>query len=213
MASNDGAASCAVNNYLEKLVGCPEAYSFKQVLRILFTSGFNTEDLLSHYVLQLGFSGSDVKKIEYIAPDKILIEQTVLSLYGVVGVMPDYIIELLYRRSKLNDSALCEFLNIFNQRLLQIMSDSWRQTQFMLNIELQQMDAVQGVLQSMHGLQLNAAEDTDLYFANMQNKNALAVSDLSKWLNYYFDLPMQIISGCGKAHAIPFIEQSQLGRQ
>ena len=192
---------------LKKIESNVTAFPLSQIIRILLSAGFQLKNMRSDYELKLGFIAHEVTQL-VIEKDACYLRQSVLSLYGIAGVLSDDLLDRLYQRRSENDTALEAFLSIFNQRLWILMCESWRQCQFIINYETRLQDAVQGVLNA-----LSFSDYPNYYFAGIKAKTVLSISDIQQILEYYFDLSFDLIPQAGLPVVLAENERSLLGRQ
>lgn len=209
-----------MNSDLEKH---PERYSFQQAIRLLENAhraakaprkAVGTDagpaDEVVRFTAQTGFSHpagelTAVKADSRLAAQSrvpVNVEVSFMGLTGPNGVLPDHYTALLLSRLRANDTALRDFLNLFNHRVISLFyraSEKYRQPlAFERAAADNKTDGFTNVIRSLTGLttpgQLGRTDSdaTALQFAGMFSREVRPAVALQAILRSYFDLPFRI---------------------
>jgi type VI secretion system protein ImpH len=139
---------------LERIIKTPEKFDFFQVVRVLEhwaiaqssatefignTQNPSKEAIRFTALPALRFPISSISKIEHkikqanLTPFKI--ETTFAGLVGANGLLPHHYTELIIKRLQVKDSALIDFLNLFNHRIISLFYKSWEKNHFYIGYE------------------------------------------------------------------------------
>lgn len=80
----------------------------------------------------LGYENSQLVDIEPIENEKLSLQTNLIGLTGEQGVMPQHYSELALQRQKEGDTAMVDFYNIFNHRLISLYYRSWQLSQLVV---------------------------------------------------------------------------------
>jgi type VI secretion system protein ImpH len=131
-----------------------------------------------------------------------------LGLIGPLGVMPNYLTEMVASRVRAHDTAMLEFLNIFNHRLTSFFYQAWEKNHFTVAYERDRKDPITGILYSLigfgtPGLRDRQPVDDELFvfysgLFSMLPKSAMALEAV---IGDYFDVPVEIqpFVGCWRS--------------
>ena len=132
----------------------------------------------------------------------VSVEVSFMGLTGPNGVLPDHYTTLLLSRLRANDSALRDFLNLFNHRVISLFHRASEKYCLPLAFERaaadSETDAFSAVLEGLTGLgtpgQAGRTETdaTVLCFAGLFARDVRPVVALKAILQSYFDLPFSI---------------------
>jgi len=99
-------------------------YNLFQVMFLLEQNGFKDRFRIIPAV-ELAFPASDMKRAYLDAKGNIIIETTYLGLYGVNAPLPFYFLEVASRADEKGE-VFRSFLNIFNNRIYQLLFETWK---------------------------------------------------------------------------------------
>lgn len=194
---------------VQALLAKVEQSSTLQLLRVLLTQQFVWSQLRVHYDSRLTYVESEISSAQLDkANNSLTIVQTVLSLFGPVGFLPDYLLDLLYSEKQQKQSGLKDFLAIFNQRFWLLMCEAWCECEFIIQAEREQASVVTDILTAVMPTGVN-----DYYFAGHYARGHLSLCSLQQQLQYYFQLPMQLLSQKGVWVDLAATETTRLGQQ
>jgi len=136
MASKDGRQTASVK---EDLLKYASLYSYFQVIRLLRRSVTlkNEQSIKIRPELSFSFPASDIADITVKQDSRgprYLVTATFLGLYGVSSPLPNFYTEDLFQES-LTDKTTCrDFLDIFNQRLYELLYLCWHKYQLFFQV-------------------------------------------------------------------------------
>lgn len=217
---------------IERLLSEPHEYSFFQAVRLLerallahrstrgpsahtqTVGGFappSQEILQFRTKPSLSFPESDIVNIEANTPDSMAtfyrIQTNFLNLAGSSGVLPYHYTEFILQRLKLKDTALAQFLDLFNHRLISLFHQA--NTKFNLPLELERKQLknqrsaltttpsqiILGIIgMNTAGLanRLHCKDETLLFYSGLLSHKVRSAQGLKQMLADYFQLPVKI---------------------
>lgn len=217
---------------IEDLLSEPHRYSFFQTVRLLERAllvngaavglqsriqtigGFappTSEILQFRTKLSLSFPESDVVSIDgnLTDPDARFcrVQTNFLSMAGSSGVLPYHYTEFILQRLKLKDTALAQFLDLFNHRSISLFFQANTKYKIALEPERKQLKKQRSALtttpnQIILGLigmgtkglsdRLNFNDDTLLFYSGLLTHKVRSSQGLKQMLADYFQLPVKI---------------------
>lgn len=145
----------------------------------------------------LAFPASAIQTLAPGAPAAMKIN--FMGLIGPLGLLPNYYTELVADRTRAHDTALADFLNIFQHRIVSLFYRAWERSHFTVGYERDGKDAVTSRLQDLVGLGLPSLQsrqvirdETFLFYSGLfglSSRSALAIESI---LSDYFDVPVEI---------------------
>lgn len=124
---------------INKLQLKPQAFDFFQAVRMLSTSESDTTEnkgIRFNSRQNLSFATGEIESFETDNNNHHL-QVNFLGLTGAQGIMPYHYTELILQRQRLKDHALAEYLNIFNQRTLELFYQAWKKYRLPFSVEHQ----------------------------------------------------------------------------
>ncbi len=82
----------------------------------------------------LGYEHYQLLSVAPIVDNKLLLQSNLIGLTGEQGVMPQHYSELALQRQKESDTAMLDFYNIFNHRLISLYYRSWQLSQLAVQV-------------------------------------------------------------------------------
>jgi type VI secretion system protein ImpH len=150
----------------------------------------------------------------------VKVEVSFMGLTGPNGVLPDHYTALLLSRLRANDTALRDFLNLFNHRVISLFYRASEKYRLPLAFERAAADSATdnftNVLHNLTGLGtpgLRGRTDSDgvaLHFAGMFSRDVRPAMALQSILQSYFDLPFHIEQFCGQWLRLDEDQQTRL---
>lgn len=202
---------------MNELTRQPERYDFLQAVRLLERQhhaegrssqavGLDAEpnDEVVRFSAQTGLShpAGEVTSLAMRRSAPTEMEVSFLGLTGPSGVLPDHYTSLLLSRLRSNDTALLDFLNLFNHRLISLFHRASEKYNVALSWERKQatdeQDDFSRAVMSLAGLgtdHLQHRTRTDRVvtdFAGFFARRVRPVAGLLAVLKSYFDLPIRI---------------------
>ena len=197
-----------------KFVASRPSISLNQLLR-LFQSSFERTITLAEKA-NGQFSISSIEEVGL----KNNIPQITLSpraLFNPLGILPQYIFEVLSEQSASKEDTLYQFLNLFNERIIQLQYAAFQKSRLYLSFELRPNDnAFNTMINAMTGCNHSATSEISplerLFYANVFNRRHISRSVIEKTLRQIFKLPINIQSNQGQWFNLPKTQQSKLGQ-
>ncbi len=122
-----------------------------------------------------------------------------MGLTGPLGVLPLYYTLLLAERIKAKDTALRDFLDIFNHRMISLFYQAWEKYQFTVQYERGEGDRLSHYLLDLIGLgtkglaNRQAVADHSLaYYAGLLSQHPRTAVGLRQILEDYFEVPAEV---------------------
>jgi type VI secretion system protein ImpH len=189
--------------------------TFFQMMRLLEISVKNPEKVIQlASTNDLQFSPREIRQFKiqltHNAVETITLTLAFLGVAGTQGALPIHYTELLLQHSHHHQTALVDFLNIFNHRSLTLFYKSWQKNHFYIGYEKatqnpEHPDLFTQMLQSLTGRgnpTLSQSVSTPLsvmlfhagHYANSQ-RNAATLSQI---LSCYFDFPIRVLEWQGE---------------
>jgi type VI secretion system protein ImpH len=135
---------------LKKLLEKPQLFEFFQAVRLLERSVMEQKNAAKYAQAApqeimrfrsapaLSFPVSAIKAIQLAAHSRSRLnelEVSFIGLFGAGGVLPNHYTELIIRRAQAKDTALKDFLDIFNHRIISLFYRSWEKRHFYIGYE------------------------------------------------------------------------------
>jgi type VI secretion system protein ImpH len=174
----------------------------------------------------LSFNASDVSKISTQETDDCgdsnrpeqqwLMEVCFMGLTGSQGVMPQYLSELVLQELKNKDSALKDYLDIFNHRTISMFYQAWHKYQLPASYERnkqqgdRQPDTFTHALLALSGLgmqelnyRLPIADEAIAGFGGFLSRQVCTADSLGRMIKQHFDLDVSIKQFQGQWQQLP----------
>ena len=219
---------------IERLLSEPHEYSFFQTVRLLERAllvhhssrelhsrtqtigGFAppaSEILQFRTKPSLSFPESDVVSVDNNSLDlsnsagSYKVQTNFLSLAGSSGVLPYHYTEFILQRLKLKDTALAQFLDLFNHRLISLFYQANTKYNLPLETERKQLKNQRSALTTsstqiilgMIGMgtaglanRLQCKDETLLFYSGLLTHKVRSSQGLKQMLADYFQLPVKI---------------------
>jgi type VI secretion system protein ImpH len=122
-----------------------------------------------------------------------------IGLIGPLGVLPNYVTELVAARVREKDRALLEFVNLFNHRITSFFYQAWEKSHFTVAYERDRSDPVTAGLFALVGFgtpglrgRQPVQDESFIYYSGvfgLMPKSALALEAV---LSDYFEIPVEV---------------------
>lgn len=165
----------------------------------------------------LVFPASEIQALEFLSGGPPRMVVNFMGLIGPSGVLPQAYTELVQQRVRERDTALRDFLDLFNHRLISLFYRAWEKYRFTVAYERGERDRVSSVLLDLIGLGTPGLEQRQavpdeclLYYAGLlaqQPRSALALEQI---LEDYFGVPVEIVQFVGGWYRLEPDSQSRL---
>lgn len=180
---------------------------------------------------QARFPSSEVVRLERVPPEdgappssEVPPRMTIsfIGLTGPSGVLPDHYTTTVVRRARAHETALADFFDLFNHRIVSLFYRVWEKYRLPVRFERRmrrgrEPDLSELLLHSLVGLgtkhlrdRLRVPDRALLYYAGIfaqQPRNAVSLEAL---LCAYFDLPVKVCQFQGEWHRLDYEERSHL---
>jgi type VI secretion system protein ImpH len=125
-----------------------------------------------------------------------------MGLAGSSGVMPQHYTRMIQRRVKQHDTALADFFDLFNHRIISLFYRSWVKYRFPIQFETylhkREKDPFTKVIQSLAGQQTSQSYDAPLYFAGHFQRANKCAANLELMLTDLLQIPATVESFIGQ---------------
>lgn len=127
-----------------------------------------------------------------------------MGLTGPMGALPLYYTELLIQRIRLKDTAMRDFLDIFNHRIVSLFYQAWEKYRFTIAYERGELDRFSQYLLDLiglgtPGLQRRQAvlDDALIYYSGLFGLHTRSAQALKQLLMDYFEVPVEVVQLTG----------------
>jgi type VI secretion system protein ImpH len=152
----------------------------------------------------LAFPASEIQALEWPEDGPVKMVVNFMGLTGPEGVLPSPYTTLLIERLRASDTALRDFLDIFNHRIISLFYQAWRKYRFDIGSEQGEHNHFFHQLLSLIGLgtgglqERQAVPDHALaYYSGLLSQRVRPAENLRQILMDYFDVPVDIEQFCG----------------
>ncbi|VAW45396.1 Uncharacterized protein ImpH/VasB [hydrothermal vent metagenome] len=169
----------------------------------------------------LAFPGSSVESLkacldESSSPDKrndVIVN--FMGLTGPSGTLPQHYSRLVMTRLKQRDTALSDFLDLFNHRLISLFYRSWVKYRFAIQYETylykQKKDPFTQVIQSLSGQHEKQINSAQLYYSGHFSRLNKSASNLESMLTDFLAIPIKVHTFIGQWIPIGKEDRATLG--
>jgi len=169
----------------------------------------------------LSFNGADVLRLEQRqspdgGPSQWRMDVGFTGLIGSQGVMPYYLTELVLKELREKNTALRDFLDMFNHRHVSLFYQAWHKYQLPVNYERQHLrrerepDLFSHALASLAGLgtsemryRMPLPDEALLGMAGHLGRQQCSAAALAGMIRHYFGLDVSIEQFCGQWDELP----------
>jgi type VI secretion system protein ImpH len=215
----------------QSLVSQPCRYAFFQAVRLLQRAGADSsrvggfgnpagEAVRFRAHASLSFPASEVQSLEFRGSLPPALTVNFMGLTGPLGVLPLHYTELLRERIRVRDTALRDFLDIFNHRLISLFFLAWEKYRPAATLELGREDPFRDRLYGFLGLGTPSVRgrseipDESLLFNGgllmMHTRPAVALEEA---LRGYFGVPVEVEQFVGSWRRIEASALCSLGQE
>ncbi len=127
-----------------------------------------------------------------------------MGLSGSSGVLPLAYSELVMDRARARDTALRDFLDIFNHRLISLFYRAWQKYRLTGSYQSGRQDAVSAHLLDLIGLGTGGLKDRQaipdeglLFYSGLLTQRPRSALALQQILSDYFDVPVEVVQFVG----------------
>ncbi len=147
----------------------------------------------------LTFPASEIQSLTLREDGPPLMTVNFMGLTGPLGVLPLYYTELVMERLRARDTAMRDFLDIFNHRIISLFYQAWEKYRFPIAYERGDRAGFVELLLSFVGLGTpglttrQAVEDESLlFYGGLLGQRPRSAAALEQLLADYFDVPVEI---------------------
>ena len=212
MAAACGPQSLAVMSpkLAEALRLTPWNFEFFQAVRLLERLGEDRQPV-GHFSspdsevvrfrahLSTAFPASEIQSLADDAKGQPVMEVNFMGLFGPLGVLPLYYTELIAERVRLRDTALRDFLDIFNHRVISLFYRAWEKYRFPISYERGELDHVSHRLLDFIGLgtpglqnRQAVPDDVLIFYSGLLSQQPRSAVALEGLLTDYFEAPVEV---------------------
>lgn len=198
---------------------CVKEYDFFQLVRVLKLLGVNDNVIKYQSLPTLSFATSDVNHLKK-NHEKYDLFITFMGLVGQAGVLPNHFTELMLERLDAKDNGLKAFLNIFEDRIINLFYQSWEQSRFYLALEQGEDTRAQRIINLIHSLTgqpIAIESETDknirLFYSGLYTKKNRPKGALEVLLSDYFLLPVKVIENQGRWFSLETEDVTKISRK
>lgn len=213
----------------EGLAQAPESFDFFATMRALERHNRSAprigdnETLREEYVSlaqdpYLAFPDSNVAKAEEVSPERMRLFVRFLGLLGPQGALPLSITDEAQTYLSRGDDAFARFLDLFNNRFLQLFFRAWADARPIAQADRPDQDRFRAYIGSSIGIGSPLAKDIDalpdaikLHFAGLMGANAKSASRIASLVSGTFRVTCEVEEFVGSWLPLPKEERSQLG--
>jgi type VI secretion system protein ImpH len=212
MAAESGASDLAltIRTLEEELMGEPYCFEFFQAVRLLehFSRGrtpvgrfANPQTEVVRFGIEstLAFPASAIQSLEAREGKPPIMRLNFIGLTGPLGVLPLYYTQLVADRARARDTAMRDFLDIFNHRMVSLFYQAWEKYRFGIEYERSGRDQVSHHLLDFVGLGTKGLDDRQtisdnslMYYAGLLAQHPRSAVALKQLIEDYFDVPVVI---------------------
>ncbi|HEY7336462.1 MAG TPA: type VI secretion system baseplate subunit TssG [Bryobacteraceae bacterium] len=208
-ASGPENSSLSVSELGRRLIGDPWSFEFFQAVRILERLQPEKEPVGKFSLPEAEavrfrahpstvFPASEIQSLTVSADRPVAVEVNFMGLFGPQGVLPLYYTELIAERARVHDTALLDFLDIFNHRMISLFYRAWEKYRVPISHE-QGEDRVSLRLLDFIGLGTSGLrnrqalpDDSLVYYSGLLSQQPRCASNLEGLLADYFDVPVEV---------------------
>jgi type VI secretion system protein ImpH len=132
-----------------------------------------------------------------------------MGLTGPLGVLPLYYTEMIIERLRHKDTALRDFFDIFNHRMVSLFYQAWEKYRFTVAYERGERDRFSHHLMDLIGMgtpglenRLAVRDDSLLFYSGLLSLHPRSAGALRTILWDYFDVPVEVEQFVGAWHAL-----------
>jgi type VI secretion system protein ImpH len=166
----------------------------------------------------LAFPASQIQSITPREGAPPFVEVNFMGLDGPLGVLPYAYTELILERLRQKDTALRDFLDIFNHRIVSLFYQAWEKYRFTVAYERGELDRFSHLLLDLIGLgteglqkRQDTADDSLIYYSGLLGLNTRSAAAFEQIVSDYFDVPVSVQQFVGAWQPLEESNQCSLG--
>jgi type VI secretion system protein ImpH len=145
------------------------------------------------------FPASEIQSLRDADDQQAVMEVNFMGLFGPIGVLPLYYTELIAERARVRDTALIDFLDNFNRRMISLFYRAWEKYRFPIAYERGEQDQVGSRLLDFIGLgtpglqnRQRVADDALIHYSGLLSQQPRCAANLESFLADYFSAPVEV---------------------
>ncbi len=150
---------------IQSIGGQARATNFYQLMLLLDQSSFDIDNIYFKPDESMSFPGSDITSITLLDDARVQMTLSFLGFYGASSPLPHYMLDALIQENESADS-LKSFLEIFNQRIYQLLYKSWKKYRPVINASQSGSRYIQ-YLHAISGHSLMDEDKSELAYAGV----------------------------------------------
>lgn len=224
MASDDRLQATDLTVLTEKAT----QYDFHQIIRVISRLYTHKNQFRLRYLTNasLSMQSTQIASLNVINENEInhfLICVNFFGLTGPSGVLPSFYTSLMIKQLRMHDNALKSFIDIFNNRLLNLYHQVWARSKFFMQMEssiLQKSTVDNPFVNALKSLighstdhishRMSFSDDVFYNFAGVISANTRSASMIRSVLRGAIRLPVEIIEIVPQWITIPKAERSTI---
>lgn len=198
-------------SFINDLTQHPQQYDFAQAMRLLTHWINQTPNRVKLVLKAEAMPTGDASEIQYFSlkNNRLKLRLAKQALSGVKGVIPNYIYEELLAALHNDDHALKDFLDVFNQRYFEIVSQL--ETGSWLVVQNELYPAKTALLNHIATLKKNHGKY--FQYSMLLSQGQRSLSTLSQMLNDYFPFAIQVSTKTHERRQLPSDSLTRLGQK
>ncbi len=152
----------------------------------------------------LVFPASQIQSFTWRTGEAPLMVVNFMGMTGPSGVLPLYYTQYVAERTRAKDTALRDFFDIFNHRMISLFYQAWEKYRFMVEHERSGQDKFSHHLLDLIGLgtaglqkRQKVADHSLMYYSGLLSLHPRSAIALKQILEDYFEVPVEIAQFAG----------------
>ncbi len=210
MAAESGRTDSPLNDLQKLILNEPQQVHFFQAVRLLQLLMRDCKPV-GHFIApqdetirfgsrpSLAFPASEIFDLQQTPDGKLRITVEFMGLCSAISVLPDAYTEFVLGRKREKDSAMEEFLNIFNHRMISFFYRAWEKYRAWVTYERNGEDELSRHLLEILGMSTDDLrrrggfqDEGYLNFAPLLARHTRSSTTLKQLLEEYFQVPVEI---------------------
>ena len=163
------------------------------------------------------FPASQIQSLTWREGRPPLMVVNFMGLTGPEGVLPLYYTQFVAERVRARDTALRDFLDIFNHRMISLFYQAWERYRFTVQYERGEGDRLSHYLLDLIGLgtkglgrRQKVSDDSLAYYAGLLGQRPRSAQALRQLIEDYFDVPAEVVQFAGAWYRLDLPTQCRL---
>ena len=164
------------------------------------------------------FPASQIQSMKHPPNAPPFLEVNFMGLTGPLGALPQPYTELVVDRIRQKDTALRDFLDLFNHRIISLFYQAWEKYRFTIAYERGDRDRFSHHLLDLIGLgtaglqnRQDVGDDSLLYYSGLLGLNTRSAAALEQILTDYFEVPVAVEQFVGAWYPLDTQNQCHIG--